>query len=76
MKASVLYPQHLTVQKIKISPTLDFNSLIIALFVRMATDLLTSTIMWTVGRVDATFCGWGGLIGTGTQPEINREHEH
>lgn len=60
---------------IKQSLTLDFKSFIIALFVRMATDLLTSTIMRTVGRVEPTFCGWGGLIVTGTQPEVSRDRE-
>lgn len=48
--------------------TLLFSSLIIGLLVRMATDLLTSTIIRTVGSVVATFWGWGGLIVTGTQP--------
>lgn len=51
--------------------TLLFSSLIIGLLVRMATDLLTSTIIRTVGSVVATFWGWGGLIVTGTQPMIH-----
>ena len=36
--------------------------------VKMATDLLTSEIILTVGRVVLMFCGWGGRIVTGTIP--------
>ena len=35
----------------------------------MADDLLTSTIIFTVGKVVATFCGCGGRIVTGTHPK-------
>ena len=35
--------------------TLDLKSLMMRAVVRIATDLLTSTIIRTVGRVDATF---------------------
>ena len=35
---------------------------------RMTTDLDTSTIILTVGRVVWRFCGWGGRMVTGTTP--------
>ena len=35
--------------------------------------MLTSTIILTVGKVVAIFCGWGGRIVTGTQPEVKNK---
>lgn len=40
-------------------------------FERTRTDLLTSTIIRTVGSVVWRFCGCGGRIVTGTAPEKN-----
>ena len=48
--------------------TLDLRSLSMLALVRMAADLDTSTIIFTVGTVVVTFCGCGGRIVTGTQP--------
>ena len=37
---------------------------------RMVADLHTSTIIFTVGTVVVTFCGYDGRIVRGTQPVI------
>lgn len=57
-----------TVSLIEVAPTLDLSNLCTILLVRMAEDLLTSTIILTVGRVVAMFWGCGGRMVTGTQP--------
>lgn len=48
--------------------TFDFKSLETMPVESINTDLLTSTIIRTVGSVVCKFCGWGGLIVTGTTP--------
>ena len=48
--------------------TFVLSILVMTPFVRMATDLLTSEIILTVGRVVLMFCGCGGRIVTGTIP--------
>ena len=53
--------------------TFDFISFKTIELVKIAADLLTSTIILTVGKVVAIFCGWGGRIVTGTQPEVKNK---
>ena len=67
-KSNQITAKALSAQRDERQRTLDLRSLMMTAVVRMATDLLTSTIMRTVGRVDATFCGWGGRMVTGTHP--------
>lgn len=43
---------------------------------RTSTDLLTSTIIRTVGSVVCRFCGCGGRIVTGTAPVTQGIHIH
>ncbi len=43
--------------------------------VRMATDLLTSEIIFTVGSVVLMFCGCGGRIVTGTIPGKTEDND-
>lgn len=50
------------------SVTFVFSNLRRFWLVKTRTDLLTSTIMRTVGKVVCRFCGWGGLMVTGTAP--------
>jgi len=50
--------------------TLDLSSLITFWLESTSTDLLTSTIIRTVGSVVCRFCGCGGRMVTGTAPVI------
>lgn len=48
--------------------TLDLSNFMTFWLERTSTDLLTSTIIRTVGSVVCRFCGCGGRIVTGTAP--------
>lgn len=55
--------------------TLDFNNFVTGAVDNMRTDLLTSTIILTVGKVVCKFWGWGGRIVTGTTPNVQKYFE-
>jgi len=54
--------------------TLDLSSLMTFWLESTSTDLLTSTIIRTVGSVVCRFCGCGGRMVTGTAPVTQDIH--
>lgn len=54
--------------------TLDLSSFMTFWLESTSTDLLTSTIIRTVGSVVCKFCGCGGRIVTGTAPVTQGTH--
>lgn len=56
--------------------TFDLSSLMTFWLESTSTDLLTSTIIRTVGSVVCRFCGCGGRIVTGTAPVIQDNHTY
>ena len=55
---------------ITVCASFDFNNFNKDVDDKIATDLLTCTIIFTVGNVVVTLCGLGGRTGTGIRPEI------